>query len=275
MKTTSQLFAAMLTLLLLFNMPSALAQDDSNRPMYITVTKAHWNMDYEDFDMDTWKAVEKEYLEKVIKKNDLRVGHSVYLHQMSPSNSEILFVNVYNTWEDIVKANEKDDELAEAAWPDETARNAFFDKQRAYYSPIHSDEIYYTMPLVKHVPENNTKDLILYVRTNHWAFPKDYDGDEIKKLMTDNFDVFIKDNPLVKGYYPHRHAWGNDSSEMIEAYFLDSLADLDKMFDGFSEIAKKKWPNEADREARGKKMGKYFTPEHGDAVYKLVAELSK
>lgn len=274
MKTTNQLFAAMLTLLLLFSMSSALAQDDA-RPMYITVTKAHWNMDNEDFDMDTWKSVEKEYLEKVVMKNDFRVGASVYLHQMTPDNSEIIFVNVYNTWEDIVKANQKDDELAEEAWPDEAARNAFFDKQRAYYSPIHSDEIYYTMPMAKHIPEGNKKDLILYVRTNHWAFPKDYDGDEIKSLMEENFNVFIKDNALIKGYYPHRHAWGADSSQFMEAYFLESLGDLDKMFDGFSDLAKKKWPNEADRKARSEKIGKYFTPVHGDAVYKLVAELSK
>ncbi|MBD0830872.1 hypothetical protein [Aestuariibaculum sediminum] len=273
MKTTNQLFAAMLTLLFTLYATNLLAQGE--RPMYISVTKAHWNMNYEDFDMDTWKSVEKEYLEKVTKKNEHRMGFSVYLHQMTPSNSDILFVSVYKTWEDIAKAADKDEELAEAAWPDEAERKAFMKKQRAYYSPMHSDEIYYTLPNAKIVPEGNDDDLILYLRTTHWAFPSEYDEAELKSLMDENFEVFIKDNKLIKGYYPNRHAWGSDSTEIVEGYFLESLADLDKMFDSFSDLAEKKWPNESDRVARGKKMGKYFTPEHGDAVYKLVAELSK
>ncbi len=49
-------------------------------------------MEYEDWDMDTWKAVEKEYLDKVTMKNEHLVGASMLLHKLTPDNSELLYV---------------------------------------------------------------------------------------------------------------------------------------------------------------------------------------
>jgi len=272
MKPTNQIIAAIALFCLLCISTNNYAQET---PQYITVTTMHWNMDMEDFDMDTWKAVEKEYLEKVTKKNDLVMGAGFYLHQMTPDNTEIVYVRVFGTWDAIEKASAKDSELEKAAWPDKEAREAFLKKQNAYYTRQHSDEIYSTMSLVKHLPENNKKDLICYIRTNHFAYPEDGKNAEIRELMSENFEKLVKHNPLIKGYYPHRHAWGKDSTEMMEAFFLESMADLEKMFDGLPDLAKKAWPNEAARKERSKKFDKYFTGVHGDAVYKLVAELSK
>ncbi|WP_445733376.1 hypothetical protein [Mariniflexile sp.] len=275
MKTTNQFFKTMAMALLLCISTTIFAQDKPEGPQYLTVTTLHWNMDMEDFDMATWKAIEKEYLEKVTRKNDHVMASSFYLHQMTPDNTELIYVRVYGSWADIEKAAEKDGELETAAWPDKTAREAFLKKQQAYYSRYHSDEIYTAMPLVKPIPENNNKDLICYVRTTHLAFPEDGNIDEIRGLMNENFEKLVKPNPLVKGYYPNRHAWGKDGTEMMEAFFLDSMADLEKMFDGLPELAKKAWPDEAARKERDKKFDKYFTGVHGDAVYKFVAELSK
>lgn len=275
MKTTNHFFKAIAMGLLLLISITSFAQAAPTGPQYITVTTMHWNMDMEDFDMATWKAGEKEYLEKVTKKNDYVMGASFYLHQMTPDNRELIYVRVYGSWADIEKAAAKDSELEKAAWPDKTAREAFLKKQQAYYSRYHSDEIYSTLANVKPIPENNTKDLICYVRTSHLAFPEDGDMDEIRGLMKENFDKLIMANPLIKGYYPNRHAWGKDGREIMEGFFLDSMADLEKMFDGLDELTKKAWPDEAARKERGKKFDKYFTGVHGDAIYKLVAELSK
>ena len=276
MKKTSQFIVAIVLPLLLLSTSSIFAQEEKEEAssMYMTVTTLHWNMDYEDFDMDTWKSVEKEYLDKVTAKNEYVANSSFYLHQLTPDNRELIYVRVYKTWNDIDKAGERDYELAKEAWPDEAERKAFMAKQSAYYDHDHSDEIYQTLPLTKHV-EDWSKDLICYVRTNHLAFPDDGENDEIKALMNENFDKLIKDNALVKGYYTHRHVWGADGSEMKEAYFLDSLGDLDKMFDELPDLMKEAWPDEDARKARGEKFNKYFTGVHGDAVFTFVAGLGK
>ena len=60
------------------------------RPMYLTVTTIHWNPDYENFSMDEWKAIEKEYFEKVtmknvIDKNKYMTGfHGDYIYRHVP-----------------------------------------------------------------------------------------------------------------------------------------------------------------------------------------------
>ncbi|MFI1745223.1 hypothetical protein [Thalassobellus sediminis] len=275
MKTINQLFSTMAAALLLFTTSIISAQEQQEGPQYITVTTMHWNMDYEDFDMDTWKSVEKEYLDKVTKNNEHIMASSFYLHQMTADNTEIIYVNVYGSWGAIEKASVRSGELEKEAWPDETERKAFLKKQQAYYSHEHSDEIYTTLPLVKPIPQDNTKDMICYVRKTHFAYPEDVENSEIKDFMTENFNKLIKDNPLIKGYYPHRHAWGSDGTEIMEGYFLDSMADLEAMFDGLPDLMKEAWPDEAVRKARGEKMNTYFTGVHGDAVYKFLAELSK
>lgn len=277
MKTTNPFLTTIILVFFLCSMTATAVQDEEPKiPKYLTVTTMHWNMDYEDFDMDTWKSVEKEYLEKVTMKNEHVLGSSFYLHNMTPDNTELIYVRTYENWADIEKAAERDTELGKEAWPDEDKREAFYKKQSAYYSSMHSDEIYSTLPIAKVIPPGSaTKDMVVYVRTNHLAFPEDGSTEEIRGLMDENFDKIIKNNPLVKGYYTHRHVWGQDGTEMIEAYFLDSMTDLDKMFEGLPDLYKSAWPDEKEREARGKKIGKYFTGVHGDAVYTWVYGLSK
>ena len=275
MKKTNQFFVAIVLPLLLLSTTTLFAvQEEEEGPHYMTVTTMHWNMDYEDFDMDTWKSVEKEYLDKVTAKNEYVANSSFYLHQLTPDNRELIYVRVYNTWNDIEKAGERDGELEEEGWPDKAARDAFMKKQSAYYDHDHSDEIYNVMPLAKN-NEDWSKDMICYVRKSYLAFPDDADMDEARALFQENFDKLIKDNPLVKGYYPYRHAWGSNGAEMMEGYFLDSMSDLDKMFEGLPDLIKEAWPDEEARKARWDKFNKYFTGVHGDAVYKFVAGLAK
>ena len=96
MKTTKPFFVALVLSLLLFSSTTVLAQETSK---YITVTTLHWNMDLEDFDMDIWKSVEKEYLEKVTSQNEYILGSSFYLHEFTPDNTELIYVGVYESWE--------------------------------------------------------------------------------------------------------------------------------------------------------------------------------
>ena len=163
MKTTNQLFTAIVVMLLLLNTNATFAQDEApKRPEYITVTKMFWSKNY-DASPDEWKAVEKEYMDKVTKKNENIIGAGYYTHLLTENSNEVLYVQSYPNWEAIDKAGARNSELEKEAWPDEDARKAFLEKMNSAFSIYHSDEIYATMPGAKFMAEEPTKDMILYL----------------------------------------------------------------------------------------------------------------
>lgn len=272
MKTMKSIFlAALLGLLLMSN--SGLAQEEKS--YLITVTKLHWNMNLENFSMEEWKAVEKEYLDKVVKKNEFIIGQEILLHSFTDDNTEILLVTTYENWGAIEKAGNRDDELVKAAWPDEKARKAFFEKRAKYYAPNHSDEIYATIPGGKIPKANFDKDMVYYVRVSHFAYPKDGSEKEFTELNKQYFDAVTNKNDFIKAYYPNRHAWGADNTQFTEVFVVESLADLDSALNKNRELFKTAWADEAKRKAFGDKMDKYTTGVHSDYIYKSVHELTK
>jgi len=274
MKTTNRILGSFMVLYLM-SVSLIFSQEEMKRPQYVTVTTMHWNMDQEDFDMEKWKSVEKEYLDKVTSKNEYVMGASFHIHQFTDDNTELLYVQSYASWENIDKASEKNDDLAKAAWPSENARKTYFKKRNSYYSNDHSDEIYATIPGAKIMNGKSDKDLVLYIRKSHFAFPEDGTQEEFNKFRKEGLENVINKNEYIKAYYPSVHAWGADRTEFIEAFIVESISDIDKMFDKNTELYKAKWPDENARKARGKKMSKYFTGVHGDYIYTAVAGLSK
>ena len=275
MKTTNRIFTLLFAMLVLINVEVFAQDEGAQGPQYIVVTTMHWNMDYEDFDMDEWKAVEKEFLEKVTKKNELIMGASVFLHRFTADNTELVVVQSYANWENIDKAGERNGELIREAWPDEEERSAFFEKRNKYYSDFHSDEIYATMPGAKPLAGPVTEDLVCYVRRSHFAFPSDGSGQEFTELRNQSLENVIHKNEYIKAYYPSAHAWGADRTEYVEAFFVASLDELEKMLARSGELFEEHWSDEAAREEFGKKNAKYYTGVHGDYIYTYIAELAK
>ncbi|HJZ41673.1 MAG TPA: hypothetical protein VJ203_15000 [Bacteroidales bacterium] len=107
MKTTNR-FSLVLIFLLIFLACDAYSQS-VERPEFITVTTFHWNQDLQDFSMDAWKAVEKEYFDKVTSKNEFIVSSLVLLHFFTADNTEIKLVSGYTSWENIEKASARSD----------------------------------------------------------------------------------------------------------------------------------------------------------------------
>ena len=272
MKTTNQFFTAIVLALLLFSTTNILAQDG---PKYIAVTTNHWNMDKENFKMSEWKAAAKEHFEKVTMKNEYIMGHGVYLHNMTADNTEFLTVQTFASWGDMDKFGERNGELVMEAWPDEAKRKAFFKNLDSYYANEHSDEIYAPISGGKFMTEKPTKDMVLYVRKSHFAFPEDGSNEEFEKLRMEVNAATLQKNEHVKAYYPNVHAWGSDKTEYIEAIYIDSIADLDKMFDRSDELMKAAFPDNEANKAKGKAWGKYFTGVHGDYLYTFIHDLSK
>lgn len=269
MSTTSRgIISTMLCLALL--LPSLLwAQSD---PQFLILTRFHFNPQ-SDFTVEQWKAHEKEYFDKVTKKNDLIVGTNVLMHFYTNDNSEVMFATTYRTWDDIAKADARNEELAKAAWPDEAKRKIFFDKQRSFYTSEHSDEIRSILPNTK--PLIADTEHIYYVRTSRRLFPEGTKPEDFTAAMNEYTQNVTLKNNLLKGYYPSRHLWGADSREYIEAFVFASLSDMEQAVKENEKLVAAHWPDEAKRKEFMAKFDKYFENWHGDALYKHVPELRK
>lgn len=243
------------------------AQEDP-KPVYIIITTMYRNLDA---DRTDWQKTEQEYYDKVTSKNDLIIGSEILTHYYTANSAEVLHVSVFKNWEDIEKSGAVSDELIKKAWPDEKARKAFFDKQRSYYITKHSDEIYTSQPMVgeKQLKTDSKEPMIVYIRKSQLSI-----NGQGKGLKEFNEKVTMK-NPYIKGYYPHRHAWGADSRDFMEAFLFDSMADLDKSSDKDDELIKAAWPKEADRKAFFDEMRKAFTGLHGDYIYRNEPTMSR
>ncbi len=273
MKTNNRIFMALTSALLLFS-TTAFSQDaEAKTAKYYTVTTMHFNMDN---NSDAkWEDVEKEYLNKVTMKNEYVMGAGFYTHLYTSNSTDVKYVQVYASWEDIDKAGARNGELEKAAWPDETARTAFLKKQGDFYRAKHSDEIYSVLPGSKPLAESLTGDMILYVRTSHYAYPEDAPDGEFVKLRKEYIENVINKNEIIKGYYPHRHFWGQNSTDFVEAFFVDSMDALNKMGDRNGELIGAHWTDADARKGYFQKLNKYFTGVHGDEVYTAIAGLRK
>ncbi|WP_340075139.1 hypothetical protein [Leptobacterium sp. I13] len=273
MKPTNQLMK-IVVILLLFVTNVTISQEEQQ--YFITVTTMHWNMDKDDFNMDEWKAVEKEYLDKVTMKNEYVLSTAVALHRYTPDNSELLYVQVFDSWEAIDKAADRDGELIRAAWPDQAARRAYFEKRNDYYADKHSDEIYVTMSGTKEVSGIKEGDEIIYaMRKSRFAFPKEGSGKEFNELRDEYVKNVIHKNEYFKGYYPHAHMYGSDRRDYIEVFVVTSMDDLDKGLDNNGKLFREHWSDETARKEFGEKASKYFTGWHADYIYTGVPEISK
>ena len=95
------------------------------------------------------------------------------------------------------------------------------------------------------------------------------------KTRDEYLENVVHKNEYIKAYFPFAHAYGADRTEYGEAFFFESMSDMEKMFDRNGELFRAHWDTEEARKAYGKKAGKYYTGVHGDRIYTHVLELSK
>lgn len=58
-----------------------------------------------------------------------------------------------------------------------------------------------------------------------------------KNLKEYNEKITLK-SPLVKGYYPFRHACGADRREFLKAFYFDSITNMEKSKDKRRDFVK-------------------------------------
>jgi hypothetical protein len=267
MKTNQKLLLGMLLFAFLLPM-SAIAQETESeafKSVYLTVTKGHWSEDL-NVDFSDWLKTEQEYFEKVTKKNDLIISSGFYTHYFTPDNSEILFVSVYESWEDIEKSNEVTSKLIQEGWPNEEERATFFEKQSSYYSNKHSDEIYSSLRFTKELKTDSKEPLIYYVKSNETGTGG--------TGYNEYFENVTMKNQYIKGFYTHRHLWGANAQEANEVFVVESLCDIENMFNENQKLVEAHWPDVEKRKAFFAEYNKVFSG-HGDYIYQNVPELAK
>jgi hypothetical protein len=252
---------------------SAKAQEKA--PGFLTVTILHRNTSNPDLKKEDWLKLEKEYFDKVVMKNPYVKNHNILTHFFTEDNTEIVLVQLYDDWSAIDKAWEKENELIKAAWPDEKDRKAFYEKRGAFYDNAHSDEIYTVLPYRKSLAKVPDKQLIYYVRKSAFAQPKDGTEKEFEALFKEVMDNLVNKNDLLKAYYTYAHAWGSKGGEFVEVFVYESLTDLEKAWAKDDELAKAYWKDEAKMKEFDKKLNKYFSPNHGDYIYRNEVGLQK
>ena len=116
-----------------------LAQDMEGNIVVVTTMETKSNPDGSIAEFDSLNQL---FTGKVIKKNELMLSAKTLNHMWGNNNRDFLVMYEVKSWEDIPKANQKNDELFEAAWKTKEERKAFNKAWNAYFTGKHSDEIY-------------------------------------------------------------------------------------------------------------------------------------
>ena len=74
--------------------------------------------------------------------NEYVLSCKVIRHWWGHDNRDFIQIVEVKTWDDIVKANEKANDLFMKAWPTKEDRKKFNDANNKYFTGKHSDEIY-------------------------------------------------------------------------------------------------------------------------------------
>jgi hypothetical protein len=74
--------------------------------------------------------------------NEYVVSCKVLRHWWGHDNRDFIQIVEVKTWDDVVKANEKANDLFIKAWPTKEDRKKFNDANNKYFTGKHSDEIY-------------------------------------------------------------------------------------------------------------------------------------
>lgn len=271
MKTLNSSIKGLFFLMVLFtNLVFAQEQDR----LFVKVKTMHWSMELEGFSMDEWKSVEQEYHEKVVMKNEYVLSSTVLQHHFTGNSSEVLFITVFSSWNNIDLAIQRTEDLEAAAWPDKEQREAFLANRDKFYAKHHADEIYTTLAGAMQLEETDLP-LMYYLRTRYLAFPEDGTDAEFQSLLTEYNEAVTYNNEYYKAYYPQKHYYGSDRSEFIEIFCAETLASLEKGIAKQGELFRAHWADDASQKKYNDAYGKYLTGIHSDRIYSSVPELYK
>ena len=111
----------------------------TKEPMIVYIRKSQMSMSGKGKGM-------KEYNEKVTLKDPYIKGYYPFRHAWGADSRDFMEAVFYDSFADIEKSGQKQDELIKAAWPKEADSKAFFDQLKLVFTGIHADYIYHNIP---------------------------------------------------------------------------------------------------------------------------------
>lgn len=273
--TTVKHFVLVIIILITSVFPDTLKAQNTDR-FYVKIIKLHRNLNFKNASFENWVELEKEYLNKVIRKNEFILERDVLIHYMTEDNTEVLFIEKYKNWDDIERAEKRNKELENNNWVDTMKRRVFFDYIDQYFDNNQSDEIFITSPGQKKDSNYLGRSRFIHLRVNHLAFPKDGTENEFSILNEEFLKKSVYNNHFIKSYSPLVQVVGIDKRQYIEVTAVASLEDLEN---AFKEIDDFLYEPKKGEEVKHKNFidnyFKYFNGFHGDYIYKSVPELKK
>lgn len=250
-------------------------EQETDDQLYLIMSKNHFNLEKEDFNMDRWVELEKEYRVKVVNNNDHIENFVTFTHDLTDDSSEVIHLFVVKGWNNIKKMEDVEGELRRNAWPDREERRAFFQELNSYYTSEHSDEIYYVLPPYT-TDLSGTGELVVRFRVSHAKYPLGpvKNNKEIMEAITWSNKEVLPKNEYVKGHIPLSHAWGSSGTEYLQIWLYSSMDDMDKAAERMGEIMRAAKTEEELKEWAALR-DKYFTKGHADYLYTSHPELSK
>ena len=82
------------------------------------------------------------YNTNVLDKNELILSYKVVRHWWGNNNRDFVTIYEVKSWEDVLAANQRNNELFQEAWSTKEARKEYNDAYNKYFTGEHSDEIY-------------------------------------------------------------------------------------------------------------------------------------
>ena len=117
-----------------------LAQDAPEGNIMVVTTME--TKDNPDGSVAEFDSLNQLYTDNVIKKNNLIISSKSVQNFWGHNNRDYLVMYEVKSWEDVHKANVKNNELFEKAWSTEEERKTYNDAWNKYFTGKHSDEIY-------------------------------------------------------------------------------------------------------------------------------------
>jgi len=128
--------ALILICIALFSCSMFFAQSNS----FYTVTTWKINVP-ENGSVSEFKALFKEFQEKITNANQYVVSECVLQHLSGSDSRDLVIITEYENWNHIDAAATKQNQLMETAWKTTEARDTFFSKFNKYFL-MHTDEMY-------------------------------------------------------------------------------------------------------------------------------------
>ncbi len=122
-----------------------LKPEDANKELIWLVVKSHFAFP-EDGTKEEFESLTNEYIDNVIKKNDKVKGYFQHAHAWGSDKTEFLRVFAVESMDDLDKLGKMNNDLFKAYKPDEAKRKEFGKKTKKYFTSIHGDFIYTSVP---------------------------------------------------------------------------------------------------------------------------------